>query len=259
LFAPFNLSGKTCLITGGSRGIGLGMAKALASAGADLMLWADQSSSLASAAQALRDSGTRISTRLVDVTVEEEIVAGMEAFRAEFPRLDSIITCAGVGQRRGYFIDMETDAYRDVFKVNVDGTFWSLREACRQFVRQARAGEPGGSIIGVGSLAGRFGAPTQDAYAASKLAVEGLVRSVAVEMAGFGVRANAVIPGWIETDMTNHFREVPDFSERLMRRLPAKRWGGPGDFGGIAVYLVSDASAYHSGDSIVIDGGYSVC
>jgi NAD(P)-dependent dehydrogenase (short-subunit alcohol dehydrogenase family) len=258
LFAPFNLTGKSCLVTGGSRGIGFAMAKALASAGADLMLWANHGASLLQAADALREFGTRVETRLVDVAAEDQVVRGVQELVADFPRLDAVIACAGVGQKETAFADLETATFDKVRAVNLNGTMWTLREACKTFIRQADGGRPGGSLIAVASLAGRFGAPTIEGYAASKLAIEGLVRSVAVSMARYGVRANVVVPGWIATDMSRHYRDRPNVNDKIIHRIPVRRWGTADELGGIAVYLVSDASSYHTGDSLVVDGGYSV-
>jgi NAD(P)-dependent dehydrogenase (short-subunit alcohol dehydrogenase family) len=258
VFAPFDLKGKSCLITGGSRGIGFAMAKALAASGADLMLWANQRASLTQAAEALQVYGTRVHTRLVDVAVENQIVREMQELRAEFPRLDAVIACAGIGQKETAFVELETSIFDKVQAVNLHGTMWTMREACKLMIQQAKEGQGGGSLIGVASLAGRFGAPTMEGYAASKLAIEGLIRSLAVSMARYGVRANVVVPGWIATDMSRHYRDRPAINEHIIRRIPVRRWGTADDLGGIAVYLVSDASAYHTGDSLVIDGGYSV-
>jgi NAD(P)-dependent dehydrogenase (short-subunit alcohol dehydrogenase family) len=259
LLSYFKLTGKTCLVTGGSRGIGFGMARALALAGADLMLWSNQPSSLASAAEELARTGQRVLTRLVDVSDESQILSGMDHFRSSFGRLDGVIGAAGIAPADNPFRSSETIARREVFAVNLDGTYWTFRECCRLFEEQARAGAGGGSIIGIGSLAGRFAAPMIESYAASKLAIEGVIRSIAVEMAKFGIRANAVIPGWIATDMSQRYRQKEAVNDKIIQRIPARRWGTPDDLGGIAVYLMSDASAYHSGDCLVIDGGYSVC
>ena len=258
MFAPFDLTGKTCLITGGSRGIGFAMAKALAASGADLLLWANQRDSLTHAAEALQTYGTRVETRLVDVGEEDQIVQGMHDIRSEFARLDAVIACAGIGQKEVPFSELETAIFDKVLAVNLHGTMWTMREACKLFIQQANEGRGGASLIGVASLAGRFGAPLIEGYASSKLAIEGLIRSVAVSMARYGVRANAVVPGWIATDMTRHYRDRSTANEHIIRRIPLRRWGHADDLGAIAVYLVSDASAYHTGDSLVIDGGYSV-
>ena len=142
--------------------------------------------------------------------------------------------------------------------VNLDGVFFTFREACKHMVERARAGDPGGSIIGVASLAAIEGAARNEAYAATKGAVVSMMKSVAVEHARYGVRANAILPGWIATDMTAGAQGNQVFTDKVISRVPARRWGEPADFGGIAVYLASDASSYHSGDSFVIDGAYSI-
>jgi NAD(P)-dependent dehydrogenase (short-subunit alcohol dehydrogenase family) len=125
-------------------------------------------------------------------------------------------------------------------------------------VERAKSGDPGGSIMVTSSLSAISGAPRNEAYASAKGAVITMVKAIAVEHARYGVRANAILPGWIATDMTAGAQANPAFAERVIPRVPARRWGEPEDFGGIAVYLASDASAYHSGDTFVIDGGYSI-
>ena len=134
----------------------------------------------------------------------------------------------------------------------------ALREACRHMVERAKTGDAGGSLVGVASLAAIEGAARNEAYAATKGAVISMIKSVAVEHARYGVRANAILPGWIATDMTAGAQGNSAFAEKVIPRVPARRWGEPDDFGGMAVYLASDASSYHSGTTIVIDGGYSI-
>ena len=125
-------------------------------------------------------------------------------------------------------------------------------------VERASAGDPGGSLAGVASLAAIEGAARNEAYAATKGAVMSMIKSIAVEHARFGIRANSILPGWIATDMTQGAQDSSAFAEKVLPRVPARRWGQPADFGGVAVYLTSDASSYHSGDSFVIDGAYSI-
>lgn len=259
MFKPFDLAGKTCLVTGGSRGIGYAMADTLAMAGADVILWANHEKSLSSAAENLRKHGRKVWARLVDVSVEQDVVAAMEELSTYCPHLDGVIASAGIGPRQGKISDVTSADFSRVFNVNVNGTVWTLREACKILIKQARAGRPGGSLVGLASLAGRFGAPYYPAYASSKAAVEALMKTIAVEMARYGVRANAVMPGWIATDMTLPFQEDPAIAERFITRIPMRRWGRPEELGGLAIYLMSDASSYHSGDTIVVDGAYSAC
>ena len=141
----------------------------------------------------------------------------------------------------------------------LDGVFFTFREACKHMVERAGGGDKaGGSLVVISSLSAYDGAPRNEAYAATKGAVISMIRSIAVEHARYGVRANAVLPGWIATDMTAGAQGNDKFNDAVIRRVPARRWGQPADFGGIAVYLSSDASAFHTGDSFLIDGGYGI-
>ena len=164
----------------------------------------------------------------------------------------------GIGAAARSFSEMSTETYRKVLSVNLDGVFFTLRAACRHIVERAKAGDPGGSLIGVASLAAIEGAAHNEHYAATKGAVISMMKSIAVEHARYGVRANAILPGWIATDMTEFAQNSPVFAEKVISRVPARRWGTPEDFGGVAVYLASNASSYHSGDLFVIDGGYAI-
>jgi len=143
--------------------------------------------------------------------------------------------------------------------VNLDGVFFTFREACKHMVERADGGDKaGGSLVVISSLSAYDGAPRNEAYAATKGAVISMIRAIAVEHARYGVRANAVLPGWIATDMTAGAQGNDKFNDAVIRRVPVRRWGQPADFGGIAVYLASDASAFHTGDSFLIDGGYGI-
>jgi len=257
-YAPFNLSGKVALVTGGNRGIGLGMAKAMAQAGADIVIWGSNPERNLEAEQQLTALGVRVKAQTVDVSDETQVREGMEEAVAAMGRVDSVFANAGIGYGSPSFVDMKTETYRKVLSVNLDGVFFTLREACRHMVERAKAGDPGGSLVGVASLAAIEGAARNQAYAATKGAVISMIKSVAVEHARYGVRANAILPGWIATDMTAGAQENAAFAEKVIPRVPARRWGEPEDFGGMAVYLASDASSYHSGTTIVIDGGYSI-
>jgi len=148
---------------------------------------------------------------------------------------------------------MTSDEWRRVLRVNLDGAFFTLRAVAKHMV--ARGG--GGSLVVTSSLAAIEGAARGEHYAATKGGVISMVRALAVELARHGIRANAVLPGWIDTPMTERTLRGDPFLARVLPRVPARRWGVPEDFGGIAVYLASDASRYHTGDTFVVDGGYS--
>jgi NAD(P)-dependent dehydrogenase (short-subunit alcohol dehydrogenase family) len=257
-YKPFNLAGKVALITGGNRGIGLGMAQALAASGADIAIWGRNAAANNDAIKLLCDHEIKAKAWVVDVADESAVVQAMADTAEEMGRIDSVFANAGIGYGAPSFIEMSSETYRKVLSVNLDGVFFTMREACRHMVARAKAGDPGGSLVGIASLAAIEGAARNEAYAATKGAVISMIKSIAVEHARYGVRANAILPGWIATDMTEMAQSSPAFSEKVIPRVPARRWGTPDDFGGMAVYLASDASAYHSGDTIVIDGGYSI-
>jgi NAD(P)-dependent dehydrogenase (short-subunit alcohol dehydrogenase family) len=257
-YAPFNLSGHVALVTGGNRGIGLGMAEALAASGADVAIWGRNGATNAQAVEQLSAHGTKVKAWQVDVADEAQVVTAMADTAAQMGRIDSVFANAGVGYGAPSFVEMSTEVYRKTLAVNLDGVFFTLREACRHMVERAKAGDPGGSLVGVASLAAIEGAARNEAYAATKGAVISMIKSIAVEHARYGMRANAILPGWIATDMTELAQNSPAFSEKVIPRVPARRWGTPADFGGIAVYLASEASSYHSGDLLVVDGGYAI-
>ncbi len=258
MYRPFDLSGKVALVTGGNGGIGLGMAEALAQAGADLVIWGTNEAKNAEAERALKAHRHRVLARRVDVANEAGVVEGIQDAAHEMGRIDCVIANAGIGGGAPSFAEMSLDIWRRVHAVNEEGVFFTLREACKHMVARADAGDPGGSLIAVASLAGLEGAARNEAYSATKGAVLSMVRSIAVEHASYGIRANSVAPGWIATDMTQRLQDNPAFTSKVLPRVPMRRWGEPADFGGIAVYLASDASKYHTGDTFVIDGGYRI-
>ncbi|MBU6371352.1 MAG: SDR family oxidoreductase [Alphaproteobacteria bacterium] len=258
-YIPFDLTGKVALVTGGNRGIGYGMAEALAQSGASVAIWGRDAKRNTEAAEELAAHGRTVKAYTVDVADEKAVADAMKQTAADFGRIDTVIANAGVGYGSPSFVDMTTETYRKTLAVNLDGVFFTLREACRHMVERARAGDKsGGSLVGIASLAAIEGAARNEAYAATKGAVISMIKSIAVEHARFGVRANAILPGWIATDMTSAAQNNATFAEKVIPRVPLRRWGEPKDFGGLAVYLASDASSFHTGDLLIIDGGYSI-
>jgi len=258
MYKPFDLTGKVALVTGGNGGIGYGMAEALAAAGADVVVWGTKDDKNEVAVKRLKTHGTRIASRRVNVANESEVVEGVDATVKEMGRIDCAIANAGIGGGAPSFSQMSIETWRRVHAVNEEGVFFTLREVAKHMVDRAQKGDVGGSLVGVASLAGLEGAARNEAYSATKGAVLAMMRSIAVEHARYGVRANAIAPGWIATDMTAGAQGNKTFQEKVIVRVPMRRWGTPEDFGGIAVYLASDASKYHTGDTFVIDGGYLV-
>jgi len=257
-FRPFDLTGKVSLVTGGNGGIGLGMAEALAAAGSRVVIWGMNEGKNAEATARLEATGAEVLCERVDVGDEAAVVAGVARAVERFGRLDFVAANAGVGVTAPSFAETTTELWRKVMQVNLDGAFWTLREAAKHMAARSQTGDPGGSLLVISSTSAIHGAPRNQAYAASKGAVIPLVRGIAVEYGRYGIRANAVLPGWTRSDMTAPLQAWDTFNTKAIGRVPVRRWGEPEDFGGIAVYLASDASAFHTGDAIVIDGGYTV-
>jgi NAD(P)-dependent dehydrogenase (short-subunit alcohol dehydrogenase family) len=254
----FDLKGKVALVTGGNGGIGLGMAEGLAAAGADVVIWGGRPEKNAAAEATLKGYGRRVLAQRCDVSDESQVEGCFAEALRTMGRVDACFANAGVSQARAPFHELSGKEWRRVMSVNLDGAFYTLRAAARHMVGRAKAGDPGGRLVAMASTAAVHGAARAQAYGASKGALLSMVRALAVEMARHGVTANAILPGWIETEMTAAGIADPKFAGAVLPRIPLRRWGEKEDFAGIAVYLASDASRYHTGDSLVIDGAYTI-
>ena len=255
-YKGFDLAGKVALVTGGNSGIGLGMAEAMAQAGAAVCVWGTNEEKNAAALKRLQVHGGKTMALRCDVSDEAAVARCFAETVKAMGRVDAFFANAGVSGRGGAkgFADMTTEEWRRVMSVNLDGAFFSLRAAARHMIE--RGG--GGSLVSTASLAAVMGAARSEHYSATKGALMAMMRSMAVELARHQIRANSIVPGWIDTPMTEKALHGEAFTQKVLPRVPLRRWGVGDDFGGIAVYLAGDASRYHTGDTFVIDGGYLI-
>ena len=249
----FDLTGKGAIVTGGNSGIGLGYARGLVSAGAKVSLWGTNPEKNQKAAEELREMGGEVHTVRCDVGDELAVRDAFAESVDSLGRIDSCFANAGIGSRGTPFAAMTLDEWQQIFRVNMEGVFFTFRDSVKQMMSQGE----GGSLVVTSSLSAVEGAPRAEHYAATKAGVIAMVRALAVEHARYGIRANAILPGWIATAMTARAMATEAFQDRVLKRVPMRRWGTGDDFSGLAVYLASDASGYHTGDTFLIDGGYA--
>ena len=249
----FDLVGKGVIVTGGNSGIGLGLAEAVAAAGADVCVWGRDPDRLASATRRIAAHGTKVVSRLVEVDDEAAVVAGVAAAADDIGRIDGCFANAGVSGVAPSFLDLDLAEWRRVIDINLTGAFLTMREVARHMVAAG-----GGSIVATGSRLAASGQPRAQHYSASKGGLVSMVRAIAKELGPQGVRANVIAPGWIDTPMTTAIFEKPKVADAVLPRIPARRWGTPADFAGLAVYLMADESAYHTGEVFTVDGGYGI-
>jgi 2-deoxy-D-gluconate 3-dehydrogenase len=246
----FDLSGKVAIVTGGDGGIGLGMARGLARAGASLVVAARNPEKSAVAVAELQALGAQAIAIETDVSSEGSITALMEQAVAHFGRLDVLVNNAGTNVRLPAQ-ELTLEQWHQVLDTNLTGAFLCAKAAYPHLMG-------GGKVINVGSMLSLFGSAVAAAYGASKGGVVQLTKSLAVGWAADGIQVNAILPGWIDTALTRTAREqLPGLNERVLARSPSGRWGVPADFEGVAVFLASEASNFITGAAIPVDGGYS--
>jgi len=256
MYTPFDLTGRCAVVTGGNGGIGLGMARALLASGASVAIWGSNPDKTAKARASLAaeaPDASRVHAFVVDVADEAQVESGFAASVAALGKVDACFANAGVSSKGTPVLDMSLEEFRRVQRVNVEGVFLTFRTAARHMAERGQ----GGSLIATASTAALEGAARNSHYGASKGAVTSFVRALSVELARHRIRVNSILPGWIVTDMTERSVNNDKFAGAVMPRIPARRWGEIDDFGGIAVYLASDASGYTTGEQFVIDGGYT--
>ena len=250
--SPFDLTGKSAIVTGGNGGIGLGMALGLARAGAGIVIAGrnkDKSEEAVRDIEALGASALAVS---VDVTDIASVGAMVEATLAQMGRIDILINNAGMSVRQPAHA-LSLDDWQTVMNTNLTSAF-----ICAKTVYPAMKQAGGGKIINIGSMTSIFGAAYAPAYAASKGGIVQFTKSIALSWAADNIQANAILPGWIDTALTRTARaQVPGLNENVLNRTPAKRWGNIDDLAGAAVFLASPASDFVTGAAIPVDGGYS--
>jgi 2-dehydro-3-deoxy-D-gluconate 5-dehydrogenase len=249
----FDLTGKTALVTGGNGGIGLGMAEGLAKAGARVIVAARNPQKSAAAVETLKALGSDSFALAADVSDEASVERLFAQLAERCGRLDILVNNAGTTVRKPAD-QLALAEWHSVMDTNLTSAFLCCR-AAHPHLKAAG----GGKIINIGSMMSLFGAPYAPAYGASKGGIVQLSRALATSWAPDNIQVNAVLPGWIRTELTDGARaQVPGLEERVNARTPAGRWGRPEDLAGIAVFLASKASDFVTGAAIPVDGGYSV-
>jgi 2-deoxy-D-gluconate 3-dehydrogenase len=249
----FDLRGKVAVVTGGNGGIGFGMARGLAEAGADIAIVGRNEAKSMAAAADIAKLGIKTISVVADVTDPSAVAALVERVGHELGRLDILVNNAGINIRKPPHA-LSLEEWDSVIKTNLTSAF-----LCSQAAYPAMKATGGGKIINIGSMMSIFGASFAPAYAASKGGIVQFTRSCAVAWATDNIQVNAVLPGWIDTDLTRRAREqIEGLHDKVLARTPAARWGAINDFAGIAVFLSSTASDFVTGTAIPVDGGFSV-
>jgi 2-deoxy-D-gluconate 3-dehydrogenase len=250
----FSLKGKVGIVTGGNGGIGKGMARGFAAAGSDIVIAArDQAKTAQAACEIQEEFGVRVLGLQVDVREEAQIRATVQKVLDTFGRMDILVNNAGMNIRK-MPQDYQVSEWDDIIDVNLRSAF-----LCSQAVYPSMKAAGGGKIINIGSMTSIFGLAQGLAYGASKGGIVQLTRSLAVAWAPDNIQVNAILPGWINTDLTKRARkDIPTLNERVLTRTPAGRWGEPTDISGVAVFLASHASDFVTGVALPVDGGFSV-
>ena len=247
----FDLTGKVAVVTGGNGGIGLGMARGLAQAGAAVLVAGRNEQKNAGAVKELEGLGAKAAAIALDVADPASCSAMAEAARARFGGLDILVNNAGVNNRKAPEA-YDPEEFASILDTNLNGV-WRCCMAAFPLMRDAG----GGKVINIGSVTSLFGVPFAAPYATSKGGVLQMSRALACSWAKHNIQVNCVLPGWIDTDLTRRARtQVPELHDNVLRRTPAGRWGAPDDMAGIAAFLASSGSDFITGAAIPVDGGY---
>jgi NAD(P)-dependent dehydrogenase (short-subunit alcohol dehydrogenase family) len=248
------LDGRVVLVTGGNGGIGFGIAAACAAAGARVVIWGRDEAKNDASIKQLRAEGATADAFVCDVSDPDQITATMAASVDVAGKVDSVFANAGTTGIGKSFLDVDLTEWRRVMATNLDAVFLTLQAAARHMVERGE----GGALIPVSSTSAIHGAAGNDAYGAAKTALLGLTRSMAVGLARYKIRVNALIPGWTITDLARGGYENDKFRDATVRRTPVRRWAEPSEMGPVGVYLADPTITYHTGDHVTVDGGYTV-
>ncbi len=248
----FDLSGRVALVTGAYRGLGFGIARGLAQAGATVILNGRKPDELAKAAKALTDAGLKADVAVFDITDRAAIKAAVDAVIAKHGAIDILVNNAGI-QRRGPLVDFPQKEWDEIIATNLTAPFVVSQAVLPGMIAKKR-----GKIIHIASLMSELARPTVVPYTAAKGGVRQLTRGMAVELAPMGIQVNAIAPGYFATEMNRALIDNAEFNAWVCKRTPAGRWGQPDELAGLAVFLASGASDYMTGQMLVVDGGMSV-
>jgi NAD(P)-dependent dehydrogenase (short-subunit alcohol dehydrogenase family) len=256
----FTLEGKRILVTGANDGIGFAIGKAIAEMGGSLVIWGRRQERNEKAAEEFRDLGAQVLSQQVDIGQEQQVVSAFDKALDELGDIHGVVANAAIPPPEQILTHEHSDEYyRNIVQVNQFGTMYTLREAAKHMVCRAAAGRPGGSLIGINSLSGLMGFPTTAAYASAKGAMSALINVMACEYGPYGVRVNGVAPGFIMTDIVGGADEsTKRYQKVVMSGTPLGCWGQPEQISGSVVYLLSDAASFHTGDMLVVDGGFRI-
>lgn len=246
------LEGKKAIVTGASRGIGRDIAIEFARQGADVAVLARSQDLLDEVASQISETGRKAVVKTADVTDEQQITSAIAQAIADLGGVDVVVNNAGGNSFSSPVVGMRFSGWQKTQRLNVESTVHVL-----QAVGPVLLGQKSGSVINLASVAGLRGAPMMSHYGAAKAAIISLTRSLAVEWAWANVRVNTLLPGWIETDLTQFLRDAPDAGAGALSRVPMQRWGQPGEIAAGAVFLASDASSFMTGQELILDGGLS--
>ncbi len=242
------------LVTGGNGGIGLGMASAMAAAGAQIVIWGRKADKNDAALARLHGDGATAHALVCDVADADAMAAAWaQSVELAGGQIDSVFANAGTSGGGVPFHELPYETWRRILHVNLDSVFLLFQHAIRHMIEQG-----GGALVAISSTSAIHGPERNEAYGASKTALLGLVRALAVGQARHGIRVNALLPGWTKTDLASGAWAWDAFREATLRRTPVRRWAEPDEMGPAAVFLADPSQTFHTGDTIVVDGGYTI-